>query len=393
MKINFILNSLGISGGNKVIFQLSNRLVEEGHQVSVIYPCIPPGYFTRDKRSWLNPTKILGSLKNRRDGTDGNWFNFNEKVKLMRIPSFFPKRLFKNQVSDADVTIATAWDTAYLVESLPPSKGEKYYFVQHYEIWPIWKSEECWQEAESERGEASVNMASIKPENEFLKNYKEKVDETYQMSLKNIVTSEWEERILGELNADVHSKIDIGINLEEYDSGRNVESNKLNIMAFYRGSKEKGDDEILEAYKQLSKEDRLNLVLVGEEPENLPEQVKFHNKPSDNKLAKIYSKSDIFIYPSWVEGWGMPPMEAMASRTALVSTDVGEVDNYTPQEGVEFVPIRDSEAIVEKVIELLKDENRIENMKQKNYEYIQDCARENTLYKFENVLLEGVKDV
>ncbi|WP_281011427.1 hypothetical protein [Lichenibacterium minor] len=35
-------------------------------------------------------------------------------------------------VPDADATIATAWQTADPVGSLPPSKGAKFYLIQHY---------------------------------------------------------------------------------------------------------------------------------------------------------------------------------------------------------------------------------------------------------------------
>ena len=36
---------------------------------------------------------------------------------------------------NADIIIATWWETAYQVRKLNSKKGEKFYFIQHYEIW------------------------------------------------------------------------------------------------------------------------------------------------------------------------------------------------------------------------------------------------------------------
>src|SRR3546814_17648442 len=59
-----------------------------------------------------------------------SWFSLSAKVKTRwgYSPStgIFP---------DADVVIATAWQTAEVVDLLPSSKGRKYYFIQHFEDW------------------------------------------------------------------------------------------------------------------------------------------------------------------------------------------------------------------------------------------------------------------
>src|SRR3546814_3213520 len=36
---------------------------------------------------------------------------------------------------DADVVIATAWQTAEVVDRLPAAKGRKFYLIQHLEDW------------------------------------------------------------------------------------------------------------------------------------------------------------------------------------------------------------------------------------------------------------------
>ena len=42
-------------------------------------------------------------------------------------------------IPDSDILLATAWQTADFSISWPPSRGEKFYFVQHHES--LWKRE------------------------------------------------------------------------------------------------------------------------------------------------------------------------------------------------------------------------------------------------------------
>jgi L-malate glycosyltransferase len=54
----------------------------------------------------------------------------------------------------------------------------------------------------------------------------------------------------------------------------------------------------------------------------------FHANPPQEDLAAIYSGCDIYLCPSWDEGLGMPPMEAMACGAALVTYDNGGCRDY-----------------------------------------------------------------
>ncbi|ELY63475.1 glycosyltransferase family 4 protein [Natrinema versiforme] len=294
--------------------------------------------------------------------------------------------LLERQVRDGDILIATSWPTAYTASELPPSKGEEYYFMQHYEIWPVWNDLDCWKEVESLNGSPSIAMADVTPDDPHLAQYKDLVDESYSLPVRIIRTSEWEEKILDQLGENSVGSVSYGVDHELFYPSTTTE--QQTVLALYRNSPEKGDRQAIAAFEKLHRrnEDIEFLMFGRSKSSQVPRFVEFEEDPSQEMIRDLYSRSDIFVYPSWVEGYGMPPMEAMACRNALVSTDVGAVRDYTPQEGVEFVPVRDVNAIVSKVERLLQSPDRLESMKERNREYIQQFRWEKTAEEFESII-------
>lgn len=60
----------------------------------------------------------------------------------------------------------------------------------------------------------------------------------------------------------------------------------------------------------------------------LPFPIEYIVMPSQEKLAECYRQADVFLFTSWYEGFGMPPLEAMASGVPVVATRCGGIDVY-----------------------------------------------------------------
>lgn len=385
MKINFVIGRMALSGGTRAIFEIANGLEKRGHEVVLISPILPNGYFYKDDRTWLNPRKIAGALRRRYKTSEGNWFNFDAKVK--RVPYLYHDSIFLNKfVPDADATIATGWMTAYQVNALKESKGEKYYFVQHYEAWNLWQKEKYWSKARS-RGDPKLEMVNIEPDEKEDKKLKEMVEKTYSFDLKKIVNSEWEEKFLSELGEKSYGRIDLGVNQELFSFSSTQENDKVELLSLSRGRLEKGEKELLEVYNKLDNSNLdIKLSLFGEEKsEDMPESVDFYQNPSDQELAELYSRSDIFFYPSRIESYGMPPLEAMACETVIVSTDVGAVSHYGTDIGVHTVPIMDPNKALQKIRDLYGCE-KMNEMKQENKRKANEFLWEKTAKQFENII-------
>ncbi len=87
-----------------------------------------------------------------------------------------------------------------------------------------------------------------------------------------------------------------------------------------------------EAFSILAREDTtLNFVVVGGGPFSRKEQslistsglsnrVK-HLHPTDEEMPEVYSRAQIFLFPSRYEGFGLPTLESLASKTVTVLAD------------------------------------------------------------------------
>jgi glycosyltransferase involved in cell wall biosynthesis len=82
----------------------------------------------------------------------------------------------------------------------------------------------------------------------------------------------------------------------------------------------------------------------------------FEFHPADPVLRRRYSTSAVLLYPSRYEGFGLPPLEAMACGCPSVTTAVGAVPEFArDRHDALIVPTGDIDAMVERLDELLHD--------------------------------------
>lgn len=61
----------------------------------------------------------------------------------------------------------------------------------------------------------------------------------------------------------------------------------------------------------------------------LTNEIIFTDYVSETDLAVLYSLSDLFVFPSLYEGFGIPPLEAMACETPVLVSDKGALPEIT----------------------------------------------------------------
>lgn len=350
MKITWILNDIEISGGVKAVFCLSNELSKRGHEVSILYPLIPLGI--TPKKLLTKGYKAIPILLKRRGsrGSEKLWFDLDSRVKMVQVPM-----LINRYVPDADVVLATWWETAYVVKRLSPSKGRKFYFIQHYEVWG---------------------------------GPKEKVDQSYRLGLTNIVNSEWTKCKVEGVGGKVTAKILHAPMWEQFPEVEMPGHKGIRVLMPSKSSGWKGTDDGRRAFYLAKKQcPKLRLVLFGWSDGYLSPLEEFHQTPVGEDLNRLYQSCDIFLSPSKEEGFGMPNMEASVCGLPVVTTNVGAVPEYS-QNGKTMLASEsgDVNALAENLVRLAKDEELRKRLGRESHEYIKRFRWEKSAIELERVL-------
>jgi glycosyltransferase involved in cell wall biosynthesis len=87
----------------------------------------------------------------------------------------------------------------------------------------------------------------------------------------------------------------------------------------------------------------------------LPSERVRHVAGDDAQLAACYRHATLFVYPSRYEGFGLPPLEAMASGTPVVTSNVSSLPEVAGDAAVLVDPY-DPQAIADGIYRVLTDE-------------------------------------
>lgn len=159
--------------------------------------------------------------------------------------------------------------------------------------------------------------------------------------------------------------------------------NKDYILFVGRLDKKKGLDYLIKGLQYILPSYDMILIMVGEGPYkseletlikelNLEGYVKFEGFVQNEKLRYYYNSSIVTIFPSLEESYGVVPIESLACKTPLITTNVGatlDIVNHFSG-GFQIVPVRDFNAM-NKAFHNMKTENfdnkNIDRDNAKNY--------------------------
>ncbi len=190
---------------------------------------------------------------------------------------------------DADVVVASWWETAEWVSRLSRRKGAKAYFIQHHEAFPG---------QPIERVKATWRL----PMHKKLR---------FQKWLVDLAAHDYGDR-------DV-SHVPNSVDTEQFFADPRGKQDIATIGFLYSRVPWKGIDASLAALELVQRQiPRVRLLAFGAEspPKNcpLPIGTEFFLQPPQNNIHNIYSKCDAWLCTSRSEGFHLPPLEAMACR-------------------------------------------------------------------------------
>ncbi len=75
----------------------------------------------------------------------------------------------------------------------------------------------------------------------------------------------------------------------------------------------------------------------------------------DDDLVALYNAADVFVYPSIFEGFGLPPVEAMACGTPVVTSNTSSLPEVVGDAALTVAPL-DVDALADALAALLRDD-------------------------------------
>jgi glycosyltransferase involved in cell wall biosynthesis len=172
-----------------------------------------------------------------------------------------------------------------------------------------------------------------------------------------VVISEWTRGRAIDLLAlepeRVHA-IHLGVDHERFSPNADVEREPF-LLYPARPWPHKNHARLFDAFRLLRAErPELRLVLtgVGHDPRRLPAGVETRGGVTPNELVSLYRRAAAVVFPSLYEGFGLPPLEAMACGCPVASSNAGSLPEVLGDAAVLFDP-QDTGAIAAGVAEAL----------------------------------------
>lgn len=289
MKITFVLPTAGRAGGDRVNAIYADRLQQRGHEVFVV------------SQPYGKPSlrEQIGSLLKGQGWISGKPSepSYIEEANVPHLVLDRYRPVTDADVPDADVVVATWWETAEWIAKLSKAKGAKAYFIQHHEVF------------------------------DYLP--KDRVEATYLLPLHKIAVAQWLVDVMRTRYGDSNvSLVPNSVDTQQFYAPPRGKQPAPTVGLMYSQAPWKGCDISIKAFSLAAQKiPNLRLVALGgisplpDLP--LPPGTEYACRLPQNALKDFYAKCDAWLFGSRFEGFGLPILEAMACRTPVIGTPAG----------------------------------------------------------------------
>ncbi|HXL01706.1 MAG TPA: methyltransferase domain-containing protein, partial [Candidatus Atribacteria bacterium] len=313
MNITYVLPDTSLWGGIKIPLEQASRLHKRGHRVRVIA--------VKDKPDW-----------------------FKIDFEFISVPKLTPRVI----PQDSELIIGTFYPTVVVAHDA--GFGIPIHYCQGYEYFGT--------------------------DDPRAKNY---IDFVYSLYTVKVVNNLFLKKILEEKYHHptymIHNAIDLSL---FHPENRATFPKKRVLIVGPIEVEWKDIRTALKAAKILKTKlgNAVEIIRVSQFPISQEEQFlgvvdEYYNHLSGEEMAKVYSSCDVLMASSKgkEEGFGLPPIEAMACGTPVVLTDISAYRSYDEvTDYALFVPPQDPETMAQAVIHLLEDKDLYTRLQKRGLE-------------------------
>ena len=295
MRVVIPVGSLHIGGGCKVLVQIANALADRGHDTEVVCP-------------------------------QGEPVAYELRAKLTFVPYLAPQ-----YIPDGDIVLTNFYTT----------------FRPSFEAWP----EHC------------VRLSlGFEP---YWVSDREGALWTYAQGVPIISISHWLDEVIYSHVGQRSHVVNVGVDPQIFHPGARMErrsGRRRRILYIARdpqmGYELKGYNDFVAAMQIVASqyEGKCKVYMIC--PERILPLPGIHHRAvrprDDEEMAHLYRASDVFVSTSWFEGFAIPPLEAMACGTPVVTTDSGGVLDFCTHGSTAYVvPPKDPALIAQGILAVL----------------------------------------
>jgi len=326
LRINYIMYGTGRTGGTRVLFNFMNELVKQGHEVALT---------TIHYDNWFplsKDIKIISKL------TSFYQYLLYGKVRLSGNNELiynvtYLKKLY-DMVPKVDINVATFSPTAHLASWKSTDGSTPFYHMQHLE--------------------------TIMFHDALMKKF---ASDTYSLPIYKIANSKWLQSKLTLLTGTEYPVLNAAIehNIFYRRDGHLQDNKDINIVALGKGGWKNavGIYNAVNIVRSKMPHKKIILHFFGHKPsQGIPfdkNETVFHKDLRDEQLAELYSNSNLQITFSTAESFPLPPLEAMACGSAVITTPYGTEDYAVDGQNALIVEPNNVEMLADKIKLLLED--------------------------------------
>ena len=292
MRITFLLPADNLTGGNRVVAIYAQQLAARGHDVLVVN-CAP------DR---LSPRQMVRAVLNRDWQCLRNHFAPQPgHIELSGVAHKVlerPRAITAADLPDADVIVATWWETAVWMDAMPACKGRQVHLIQGYEVWL------------DPQAVARVHAALQLPNSKI----------AISSDLKRTIEDK-----LGDLGISV---VPNAVDLSQFAAPLRDKQDAPTVGFVYAVAAIKGADICARACELARLQfPQLKVLAFGADRPSaevpLPSGTEFFYRPRQADLKQIYGRCDAWLFGSRLDSFGLPILEAMACRTPVIAVPIG----------------------------------------------------------------------
>ena len=174
------------------------------------------------------------------------------------------------------------------------------------------------------------------------------------------------------------------------------------ILAVGASYPNKNIERVLEAYSKIIYKISSNLVIAGGRRQyikilkarvnelNLNGRVTFLDYVESKKMQSLYSNAVMLVFPSIYEGFGIPPLEAMACGCPVVASNASSIPEVCGDAAF-YVDPYNVESIADGICKVLTDERLRDDLIAKGFKRVKDFSWNESAKKILNIIKGSTK--